>query len=72
MQKTAFRLHTTPDSFVQLLSDLTRFVPLRKFAPRFPTKHKGYFSLKPARLAMGKADQGLITLNMMCSYILEG
>jgi hypothetical protein len=72
MKRVSFRLGTTADAFAQLYSELTWFVHLRKFSPQFPTKHEGYFSLRPVRLPVGRIGQRTITLDMMCSFVVEG
>ena len=73
MERVPFHLHTTAHAFAQLVSDLTQFVHLRKFVPRFPTPQEGYFSLQPIRLPRNEdVGQHPLTLNMMCSFSVTG
>jgi len=73
VDRVPFHLHTTAHAFAQLVSQLTQFVHLRKFVPRFPTPQEGYFSLQPIRLPTNdNIGQQLLTLKMMCSFSATG
>jgi hypothetical protein len=72
MKNVSFHLETTANSFAQLLSELTQFVHLRKFPPRFPVENEGHFVLQPVRLPKRKIGRRTAALDVVCSYVAEG
>jgi hypothetical protein len=71
MKKASFHLETTADSFARLLSQLTRFIYLHRFPPKYGGHGEGYFFLRPLRLPEGRIGERPVTVEIDCSYVTE-